>query len=176
MPIAAGAIDDRQPASCRVQPQFGRHVGLVQRKQSVLSHRGRGIFRRTEANVIAIEIAAGRIRRRECTEISVHSRWIAGVGRVVLRDRLHRPFDRVAAGVLHGGVKTDARRVGVQADRAQVLNPGPRIGRAGELYFAVLPFRNLSKGVRPSSSTSEPPAQCCSSSLPSGKSQSLSPP
>ena len=103
------------------------------------------IFRRAEPNVVAVEITASWIRRGECKEIVVHSRWIAGVGRIVLRDRLHRPFHGVAGCVLHGGAKSNARRVGIQANRALELNPSAGIGRSGEFYFTVLSFRNLSK-------------------------------
>src|SRR5580700_3342407 len=50
--------------------------------------------------------------------------------------------------VLHGGVKTYSRRIGVQVNRAPDLNPGLGIGGAGQFDLAFVPFRNLSKAVR----------------------------
>ena len=75
--IPAAAIDDGQPAGRRVQPQFGGHVHIAQGKQPILSYRGSRIFRRTEADVVAVEIAAGWIRRGERPEIVVDSRRMA---------------------------------------------------------------------------------------------------
>ena len=46
------------------------------------------------------------------------------------------------------GVKTNPRRVGIEANGSSILNPGPWIGRALEFYFTVLSLRNLSKGIR----------------------------
>src|ERR1700682_4275640 len=103
----------------------------------------------TEPDVVAVEIAAAGIRRGECTEIVVDSRSIAWVGGVVLRDCLHRPFHGVTGCVFHGGAKSNARGVGIQANRALELNPSPGIGRSSEFYFTVLSFRHLSKGVGP---------------------------
>ena len=71
--------------------------------------------------------------------------WIA---RIVLRDRLHRPFQVVPGDVLHVGAKVDSRRISFQPDGAHELDPGAGIGRARKFDFALLPFRNLSKGKR----------------------------
>src|SRR5579863_1451708 len=123
-------------------------MDIVQRKQTIVSYRGRRIFRGPEADVIAVEISAGRIRRRKRPELVVDLRWIAWVSCVVLRDGLHRPFHGVPGRVLHGGMKTNSRRIGVQANHALKLNPGPWIGGSGEFHLAMLTFRNLSKGKR----------------------------
>ena len=103
------------------------------------------ILRRAKPDVVAVEITARWIRRGKCTEIVIDSRWIAWVGRIVLRDRLHRPFHGVTGRVFHSGAKSNARRVGVQANRTLELNSSAGIGRSGEFYVTVLSFRNLSK-------------------------------
>ena len=76
------------------------------------------------------------------------SRRRGRVGGVVLRNGLHGPLDVVPRFVLHGGMKTDSRRIGVEVNRAPDLNPGLRVGGTNQLDFALLAFRNLSKGVR----------------------------
>src|SRR5580704_1522319 len=50
--------------------------------------------------------------------------------------------------VLHGRVKTDTGRIGIDMNRAPDLNPRLRIGGANQLDLALLAFRKLSKGVR----------------------------
>src|SRR5882672_2112454 len=106
------------------------------------------ILRRPEPDVVAVEISASWIRRGECPEIVVDSRSVAWIGRIVLRDGLHRPFHGVTGCVFHGGAKSNARGVGIQSNRTLELNPSAGIGRSGELYFTVLSFRDLSKRVR----------------------------
>ena len=69
------------------------------------------------------------------------------VSGIVLRNRLHGPFDDMPGLVLHGCMKTDSRRIGVQVNRTPDLDPGLRIGGTCQLDFALLPFRNLSKGI-----------------------------
>ena len=54
----------------------------------------------------------------------------------------------MARNVFHRHLKTDARRIVVEANGAHKLNTGLRISRAGEFDFALLPFRKLSKGKR----------------------------
>ncbi len=46
-------------------------------------------------------------------------------------------------------MKADARGIGVHANRAHKLDPGPGIGWAREFDLAALSFRKLSKGERP---------------------------
>src|ERR1700730_2141473 len=73
-PVPAAAIVDRQPAFGRVQPQLGGHVHIAQGKETVISDRDSRIFRRTEPDVVAVEITASGIHRGECPEIVVDSR------------------------------------------------------------------------------------------------------
>ena len=52
----------------------------------------------------------------------------------------------MAANVFHRRPKSNSWGVGVQADRPNELNSSLRVGRAGKFDFALLSFRNLSKG------------------------------
>src|SRR5579859_419127 len=100
----------------------------------VVSHRNRRIFRWTETNMITIEIAAGWIRRCERPEIMIDLRSAflllsARKRSVILRDRLHRPIERVARDVLHRRVERDAWRIRLQPNGSGKLNSGLGIGR-----------------------------------------------
>jgi hypothetical protein len=82
--IPAVAVHHGQPAWRRVQPQFGGHVHIVQREETVVPDGDRRIFCGTEPHVVAVEIAAGRIRRSEGPEIVADSRGSVVVGGIVL--------------------------------------------------------------------------------------------
>src|SRR5438105_4302079 len=116
--VLAAAVDDSEPAVSRVEPEFGGHVHVVHGEQAVFSYRNRGIFCRTEANVIAVQITARWICRSKCPEIVIEARGSGWVRRLVLRDRLHGPFDNVPGYILQGGVKAYERRVAAKADGA----------------------------------------------------------
>src|SRR5579871_627981 len=64
--VLAGAINDGQPPSQRIQPQFGSHVGIVHSEETVVAHGHFLIFGWSKANVIAIQVGARRIRWSEC--------------------------------------------------------------------------------------------------------------
>ena len=103
-------------------------------EEIVFSHPHRTVFGRSESNVVAIEIAAGRISGRERPEIFVDLAGIlihltgglrtlgAGNRSVILRDGLHRPLQSVARDVFHGGVECNAGRVAVQTNGSDKLN------------------------------------------------------
>src|SRR5208283_1199093 len=77
--VLAATIDYCQPALSGVQPQFSRHVHVMDGKEAIVSHRYCGILRRTEANMIAVEITAGGIGRGEGPKIVVEA---GGRGRI----------------------------------------------------------------------------------------------
>src|SRR5215467_4854119 len=72
-------------------------------------------------------------------------RSIVRLGRVVLRDRLHRPFDGMATHVLHRRKETNLRRVVVKTNAASELNAGLGIGGTGKFDPAALVIRKDSK-------------------------------
>src|ERR1043166_6671877 len=120
----------------------------------VVSHRHRRIFRWAETHMIPIEIAAGWIGRCEGPEIMIDLRGAflllsARKRSVILRDRLHRPIERMACDVLHECMESNARRIGIQADVPGKLNSCLGIGGARQLDLTVLAFRKLSKGEWP---------------------------
>src|SRR6185437_475638 len=78
-------------------------------------------------------------------EIRVSARLRCGVSCIVLRYRLHRPFDRVAGHVLHGNVELNAGRIGVDSDGAGELNARLWISWAREFDLASLALRKDSK-------------------------------
>src|SRR5579862_3569246 len=120
----------------------------MQREETVVPDRDRGILRWTEPHVIAIEIAAGGIRGGERPEVRVVARGITRVCGVILRDRLHRPLDDVPRLVLHGCMKVDPRGLPVQTNGAPYLNTSLGIDGAGQFNLALPSFRKFSKGVR----------------------------
>src|SRR6185295_10290224 len=56
-------------------------------------------------------------------------------------------LDHVAAHVLHGRAKSDARGIGVQPNGARKLNAGLDVRRSRELYATPLCVRKAPKGV-----------------------------
>src|SRR5882762_1766064 len=114
-------------------------------EQSVRPNLRRRIFRWTKSHVILIEVAARGICLCEAPEISVVMRAILGVSSVVLRDRLHRPLDRMAAGIFHRDVKFDQRRIRVETHGPHKLQPRLRVGWSGERNFAVPALRKSLK-------------------------------
>src|SRR5437660_679967 len=154
--VLAAAVDDSEPAVGRVEPEFGGHVHVVHGEQPVFSYRNRGIFCRTEANVIAVQITARWICRSKCPEIVIEARGSGWVRRLVLRDRLHGPFDNVPGYILQGGVKAYERRVAAKADGALKLDSCLRIRRAGKFDLALLGRDWVPSCAKPSFSESKP--------------------
>src|ERR1700730_4378033 len=91
--------------------------------------------------MIPVKIGARWIHFAECPEIPVVMRWIFGVGRVVLRNRLHRPFDGMAAGVFYHGMKLDKRGVGAETHGTRKLQSGLWIRRTAHGNLAALALR-----------------------------------
>src|SRR5277367_1405072 len=54
--IAAVAIDHREPAGRRIEPQFGGEVRVVEREETVVPDGDRWILRWAEAHVVTVEI------------------------------------------------------------------------------------------------------------------------
>ena len=67
------------------------------------------------------------------------------IGGIVLRNGLHRPFDGVAAGVLHRRVKADSRRIRIESNRALKLDASLGIGRASQFDLALVSFQKFAK-------------------------------
>ena len=87
-------------------------------------------------------------------EIFVVVGGIFCVGSIVLRDRLHRPFDRMTAGILHRCVKRDERRIDAETNRAHKLQTGLWISWSGQAKFRnAAPAKELEnrKARRPAS-------------------------
>ena len=70
------------------------------------------------------------------------------VGSIVLRDRLHRPFDRMTAGIFHRCVKGDERRIHTETDGAHKLQSSLWVGWAAQGNFAALTLGKNLKVIR----------------------------
>src|SRR5580698_3786110 len=101
--------------------------------------------------MVAVEITARRICGSEGMEILIESQRSRGarqivIGSVVLRDRLHRPFQIMAGNIFHRGMKADSRRIRIQSNRTYKLDSSLRIGWPRKLDLTPLSFRKFSKG------------------------------
>src|SRR5215469_4390380 len=122
---------------------------IVDDEEAVLSHFDRGILRRSETHVVAVEIAARRIRGREGPELVIESRGRRRIRSAVLGHRLHGPVHRMSRYVLHGGAKLNSRGLTAYANGSRKLNASLRVRRPGEFHFAISAFRKFSKGEGP---------------------------
>ena len=99
---------------------------------------------------------------------------VPGVGQVILRDGL-QTSDRVARD-LGNRMKEGFRGIAADTYLTRVLKARRRIGGPSNRTVQRVFVTESRRHMRPSSRGVEAPVQCCSSSLPSGKGEILSPP
>ena len=94
------AVDDREPLTRGIHPHFTLQILPVQGEQIVFHCKGR-IIRKGGAHLIPTEVRAVLVCWGEGPELMIELAGVPSFCRVELRDRLHRPPNRVTGDVFH---------------------------------------------------------------------------